>query len=117
LDGGSEVEVMRQAKKDREEEKEAGLVSDQDAIFEKLQSGEADSKLSLAFDDFNEISDFYAPVAIPKTERRKASQSASSSLTKRHVRSSAPHLAADLISSSLAQAGLSPAAEQSSPTQ
>ena len=108
---------MRQAKKDREEEQEAGLVSDQDAIFEKLQNGEANSKLSLAFDDFNEISDFYAPVAIPKTERRKGSQPASLPLTKRHARSSAPHLAADLISSSLAQAGLAPAAEQSTSTQ
>lgn len=117
LDGGSEVEVMRQAKKDREEEKEAGLVSDHDAIFEKLQSGEADNKLSLAFDDFNEISDFYAPVAIPKAERRKGSPLGSSSPTKRHARSAAPNLAADLISSSLAQAGLAPAAEQLTPTQ
>lgn len=117
LDGNSEVEVMRQAKKERDEEKDCGLVSDQDAIYEKLQNGDADSKLSLAFDDFNEISDFYAPVAIPKSERRKGSQSASLPLTKRHARSSAPHLAADLISSSLAQAGLAPAAEQSTSTQ
>lgn len=117
LDSKTEVDAMREAKKAREEEVECGLAAEQDATYEKLQAGAGDDGgIEIAFDDFNEVQDFYRPIATPKPERRKGSQSVASTMTRKTPPKTAPNLAADLISSSLQKASLGTSAEQTTST-